>query len=105
MTASNVFAPAAILAAVAAGAPRPDPDGGAPADDSDVSGMPDVDELRMLRVERTAADRELDAICELIDASSIEDLPDDCVQALPEVPVELVLCLAPDEVLFEGMAI
>ncbi len=105
MPVKTVFAPAAILAALSAGAARPDPDLGAPPDEMDVAGSPDIEELHMMRVERAAADRELDLICQAIDEESIEELPDDCLQLIPDIPVELVLCLAPDEVLFEGMAI
>lgn len=105
MPVKTVFAPAAILAALSAGAPRPDPDTGAPPDEIDVAGSPDIDELWMIQFERAAAARELDLICQALDEASIEELPEDCLQAIPDIPVELVLCLAPDEVLFEGMAI
>ena len=105
MPASAVFAPAAILAAIASAAPRPDADVAAPPDDMDVAGAPDPEERRMLEFERAIADAELDAICAAMDESAIEDLPEECLEAIPEIPSELVLCLAPDEVLFEGMAI
>lgn len=114
MRSKSSFAPAAFLAVLAAGSPLSasaaqseglDADQGAPVDDLDVGGSSDPAELAMLRAVRAEADRELDAICEAMSMEQLEELPDECLQALPELPTELVLCLAPDEVLFEGMAI
>jgi hypothetical protein len=109
MSTRPVWSSAALLAVVRV-QPRQDVDQrfSAPAD-ADSEGRMDAEERRMLDVVRREADAELDALCAamgdraVVEEEELSELDDEDIEALPELPRELVLCLAPDDVLFDGV--